>query len=704
MEILKVNLIIDYLSKFYADSSKMLNEELVGILDAMAEFMEVVSNSPGNNDITFNRISENDSRNVSLATDPQVIISNILGKALVNGVDELFLEGYNSFQSTVLKSKTIPDAQKLKILSADQFIAKYLDKLTFSHYNLGVEYFILRIDLYRKLILNSENSLPELRIENPNLDEIFFNNYIKFRGRLFYYLISQNELDECKEFVIKELYTSNEKIVTNGFFSLIQMNDLYVFMSKEDIYSLYIEHKEHISSKSFREIEVLLSTYPVILPVLFYQSYGDNEILQFQFPQDENDNAVSSLIGLAPENATLNGKKFKTDDSLISKTIVQFVIPHSINTDQIYSDSENITFYFTKLSKYIEHPFYRLIDKIRVSGITIGHLLEMEEDKDNYTQVTAEINESFHPDFRFEQNLDETKIIENLFREEEAIQGGRYSPVKTRILKGLINAFKNNEHQGILDISKVNFNLFSSFKVDLVANNRVVVSTTNFFTSSKVFAKFTRIYYDKLSALHIHSKDALEAVSNYNITNNKNFNNLIVFIFENFIINTIRGKSGYKYFWKDETCYLNPKKEPEVQPYLLNVIEPLCQLKGINVSREPNSAEGNIDMFFSYTTVQGKLLKICVEVKNAHHANIVEGVKTQLMTYLISQNTRSGIYLVLWYKNKNNIGFQEPKGYLTQDELVEKISDYLPWDYDIKPILIDCTKPLSPSKIRLKDL
>lgn len=283
--------------------------------------------------------------------------------------------------------------------------------------------------------------------------------------------------------------------------------------------------------------------------------------------------------------------------------------------------------------------------------------------------------------------------------EEEKFFGMRFSPLKMKVLKILKEIFKLELLKDTLPEDKINADLFSAHQLRLISHSdETLVMRTDFFTSLKIFEKYTAIFYDKLSVLNIYSKQVLETFNNYQIKTDKSFLNFIAFLIENFAVNNINTKSGYKYFWSDRACKKEPKSEPEAQPYLLSTIESLCELKGVSAVREPSSAEGKIDMFFSFTTPQHKLLKVCLEIKNAHHDHVVNGVKTQLKAYMDSQHTTNGIYLVLWYKNKTD--FSKPANFQTKEALQAAIELEIPTGYNIKVILIDCNKPIYPSQLR----
>ncbi|MCZ4695190.1 hypothetical protein DWB61_10160 [Ancylomarina euxinus] len=108
-----------------------------------------------------------------------------------------------------------------------------------------------------------------------------------------------------------------------------------------------------------------------------------------------------------------------------------------------------------------------------------------------------------------------------------------------------------------------------------------------------------------------------------------------------------------------------PISEVSAQRIIDNLISPLAEMKGINISRERVSANGSLDFFFHYTK-NGKSFKVCVELKNAHHAKVDQGNCKQLTEYIKDSGNKEGIYLELWYKGED---FPKPVKYASIDEL-----------------------------------
>jgi internalin A len=182
----------------------------------------------------------------------------------------------------------------------------------------------------------------------------------------------------------------------------------------------------------------------------------------------------------------------------------------------------------------------------------------------------------------------------------------------------------------------------------------------------------------------------------YGLSTNEDLKNYIFSLMTNILENEIKMKGGYINFWRDQKCS-EPKNEVEFQPYISNTIDSYCKIKGIQLSREVREANGSVDILLSYTNADQEILKVCVEIKKAHHDDIETAIKTQLPEYMKSAGTDSGIYLAIWLKNKN---FFQPTKYKSENDLNEAIKQNNPSTNNILIKIINCCKRVSPSKHR----
>jgi len=189
----------------------------------------------------------------------------------------------------------------------------------------------------------------------------------------------------------------------------------------------------------------------------------------------------------------------------------------------------------------------------------------------------------------------------------------------------------------------------------------------------------------------IHIKNPIDSFET-----DKDLKEFIFDLLETVIEKEVNLKGGYTSFWRDQKCQ-NPKDEVEIHPYICNTLDNYCKVRGINLSREVKEANGNVDIQFTSTNSEKKVLKVCVEVKKAHHQDVETAISTQLPLYMKSASTDCGIYLVIWFKNQS---FHEPTKFSTPIDLETSIQKQNPNQNDISVKIIDCNKTQSPSKIK----
>jgi len=184
-------------------------------------------------------------------------------------------------------------------------------------------------------------------------------------------------------------------------------------------------------------------------------------------------------------------------------------------------------------------------------------------------------------------------------------------------------------------------------------------------------------------------------IKNFNhikFNNNSELSTFISNVIKEELSHNIRYQEGYKNFWRDESC-TQPKKEIEIQQYISTILKSSCEKVGIKISREPTCANGSIDINFTYLN-----FCVCLEVKKADHQEIESSIRNQLITYMNGERTDYGILLVLWYKSE--YGFSYPSKFTSTEQLKNTLLEQIPNNYKIDIIIVDCSKPTSPSKIK----
>lgn len=176
------------------------------------------------------------------------------------------------------------------------------------------------------------------------------------------------------------------------------------------------------------------------------------------------------------------------------------------------------------------------------------------------------------------------------------------------------------------------------------------------------------------------------------IKTNTDLKDFILNVINTILEREISFKGSNTNFWRDQN-FTEPKNEVEVQPYISNTLDHYCKSKGINVSREVKEANGNVDILLSTKNEEDKLLRVCIEIKKAHHNDVTTAVRTQLPLYMESSETDAGIYLVIWQKNENH---PNPKRFTSISSLYDGIEKNN-FNKGITIKILNCCKFESPS-------
>jgi len=191
--------------------------------------------------------------------------------------------------------------------------------------------------------------------------------------------------------------------------------------------------------------------------------------------------------------------------------------------------------------------------------------------------------------------------------------------------------------------------------------------------------------------VNIPLNDVRTEIINANIDSEIYFLDFILRIYNYAVKKPIEHWGFYNFLWNNN----NPVTEKQAQIALNALFKIILELKSINIGKEVEASEGFIDFFLTYNFKE-RLYKVGIEVKNAQHRDINNGFN-QLKRYLDSEETKNGILLVLWYKNDN---YALPANFNSIESLNNHL-DSLNTDqsYNIKTLIIDCTKKPSPSTV-----
>jgi len=147
----------------------------------------------------------------------------------------------------------------------------------------------------------------------------------------------------------------------------------------------------------------------------------------------------------------------------------------------------------------------------------------------------------------------------------------------------------------------------------------------------------------------------------------------------------------------------SPKNETKIQPTLHALFHMALSPLGVHVSRETDEGIGNLDFKFMFTTKDGIPISLSTEFKLAHNKKIKHGLTKQLPAYLKANESISGIFVVMWFKDEIEKFFKEPKNRIKSQmvEFIENETEIINQEEElnIKSILIDASIKPSASNI-----
>ena len=184
----------------------------------------------------------------------------------------------------------------------------------------------------------------------------------------------------------------------------------------------------------------------------------------------------------------------------------------------------------------------------------------------------------------------------------------------------------------------------------------------------------------------------------------------------------LEGRRFYNQFWNDEHNIENgretkivatPRTEEIIQETVLLFIERRISTKSSEIRKGVTTEEDSVENIrylgfkFFFTTTKRKKLKISAGLKLAHDSQLEHGLIEQFPSYLEERFSKSGLFLVMWFKDENGTFFKEPIN-RSKAEMITYLEDTVNGinenkDLKIKPILIDVSKKSSASKIESKN-
>lgn len=391
-------------------------------------------------------------------------------------------------------------------------------------------------------------------------------------------------------------------------------------------------------------------------------------------------------------------------------TVIQFVLPlklredgSEVKRDAILPGGDRFEVVFRRIKSIYEDPTMTYLANIggeKIGGLPSSFLSDLNPaPRSESTLVFIKVDRCLALDFDVTAD---GIVMEKPFEDEKALRGGEYFPHKELLVNVLRTLYREAPDQfpikcGLEDLY---IDAFSNFIVDYRlkgVGNIVVHHKSYLMTSRDAFLRACIRYSDKVGELYRRDNgvSTKALVENFVIRTNESLRDFVYKALELTVKGYVEQQSCWAFLWEGGTK--NPKPEIDVHPLVNSYLKTVLEMKGIRVSREVRTANGAVDFFCSMTTKRDDVLKVCIEVKNAHSPGLESGISKQLPAYMDAEQTRHGIYLVLWYKGPD---WPKPKEFGSVEEVSAKLETLRPeGDYYIDLTVVNCVKPVPPSKV-----
>ena len=653
----------------YLDKNPVLEKEIIFLLN---EFMALIHYKIKNDDFEFGlffKPEEEEDEIINLLERSDIIFQQCLSK-LTSEVSLSGLFQLISLSNDFIQDEYVPIKHKINLIDVEN--NKLKDKISVfleaEGANESFRFIESRFNLISDLIFNYKEVVVNNKDFNqdPLVLNRGYNIYLNYYSN---YFIQQNQIFQLLSFLKQQLekFESSEvhKILIN---KLIEINSSFLIEPKEYYEELIEEHSGLFEKEELEFLSMQLNSNPKGIEMLRVQ-YTQGKLLSKSVANKE----IISLIRFTIPFAVTN---FKNGAFMIGNNRVEF------------SEVKNV----------FKDPIFQLFRNMSIGGMNWSFFSDgWHSEDEKLTTINFMIPEFYHPDFNFKEN----QIEELDFEEKKALMGRDYFPQKEMIVKTLLDNYDHLSKWISIPKDKIDINIFSNFLVDYYNIKKQGIEYRRLYalTNPGSYSSISNRFIERLNELNLSDAyiSITELANKTELVSDKSLYNFLKSLIKIVVKNNIELHSNYKYFWKKNSQdKLVPQTEPEMQPLILSQLKVLCDYMGIQISREVETGNGKVD-FVCSASFQGKLIKTCIELKNAHKDNLESGLTRQLPEYLKSERTKYGIYLILWYKGDY---FDFPRKYSSEMELEESLQTIKPIEFKTDSIIINCNKPKAPSKLK----
>ncbi|MCB0459146.1 MAG: hypothetical protein KDC74_03905 [Flavobacteriaceae bacterium] len=602
---------------------------------------------------------------INLFKDSRIVFERFF-EELKKVISQIGLEFY--FKNIEKEFKSLNFNHKIAIINAENtFLINEIKNFIYSiEDTVFIDAFIEeRLNLIFDLIYDFEEKQKKYPDFLKDADKNILYNVLNFYlGLKIDFFIFSNRIFQIYYYLKDEInLNDDERIIKILIEKIIYLNNSFLIESKNDIVETIDNLKGIIKDEELEELNEFLLTNPKSIQIGAFKTNHGN--------LTETDLKTKSIY-----------------------TIIKFSLPGKAKE---YSNKFELTdsclIHYEKIRNKLNDPIYKLYKDFSIGGMGWNYFTDTYHSLSNENLfINFVIKKPFHPDFE----IKEDKIVDINYKEKEILIGRDYYPHKEFVVKTLYRNYDKFSSEISIEKKDININLFSTFIVDYIDsfNNSLLLRRLYAITNPDTYQNVSNKFIERLNELNLSDqyipiRDLCEKAQ---IFSDKTLSSFIESLLNIVLKNNVELHGNYKYFWTDDS---KPKSEPNMQPLIMAQLKAICDFMGIQISREVESANGEIDFLCSYT-YQNKILKTCVEVKNAHSNKIESGLEKQLPEYLKSERTKNGIYLVLWYKGKL---FGKPEKYQKIDDLLFHLNSLKPTNFLIRLIVINCNKPISPSML-----
>lgn len=647
--------------------NKLIDEKI--IIETLYNFLNAILYNNIHNEnfeFTATMTSSNSADTVKIIEYSDITFKKIFNYS-AEKLSKLGLEKVLEITTSFFKIKGISIKQYINLLDSENNMFQNSINTAIENCSLGIidDFISTRFNFISKLIKNYDKTIK---------DNSYFIQDKSILYRLFKLYLSYKITASLYQMKILQIYT----FVKENYFE-----------SKDDtIRKIYLENFIDINNKYLVEDLTVNEEYLEDCKYFFKDFEFDN--LKSKLSEKDTAKGMSSFsFGQGDLN-----KKIVDENNL--RTYIHFTIPFKTKSNvkgNILLD-DGIVLYYRQLKNKFEDPIYRCYKEMNIMGKGLNYFSDAFVN-DDLTSTTIDLlfPYFYNPDLV----INDGGYIQKDFKLQKAKIGRDYYPHKEFIIELLINNLEKINKKIELKLEEISVDLFSNYIVEFLIGNSLQYRKLYSLTNPNSLEKSSNKFLEQLKNLKLSDPylTIKEMVENLDFDSDYKFKKSICKIMDFSVKDMIEKNGGYRYFWHKEEDILKPNTEPQMQPYIYILLNFICSYLGIQVSKEPEIANGKLDFLLTYNN-SSKLIKTCVEVKNAH-GNIKHGIHKQLPEYMKTEKTKNGIYLVLWYKGKD---FSKPNEYSNKEELKTLLVNEIPNGLNIEVIIIDCHKPVVPSKLK----